>query len=180
MSVALTAIDELKSKGFAISGESVEAGLAAARWPGRMQLIARHPKVIIDGAHNTLAVEAFSTAFSQLVRGKRPHIVFSSISGKPVDEMAKILVSIAELIHIAPLQFPKGLPTDTLKSAVEKAGGKYIIYTDVPSAMDGAKRSAGVDGVVVVTGSLYLVGEVMRHYRGLSLSSPNGGIDDSI
>ncbi len=180
LSVVLTVIEELKSKGFAIGAEAVEAGLTSARWPGRMQVISRKPQVIVDGAHNTLAVEAFAKALKELSGDSQPHVVFSSISGKPVDEMAAILVSLAKLIHIAPLQFPKGLPIDLIEIAVKKAGGTYVCYKDVPTALEGAKKSAGSNGVVVVTGSLYLVGEVLRYSKGLALSSPDGGIDDSI
>ncbi len=180
LSVVLTAIEELKSKGFSISSGAVESGLASARWPGRMQLIGRKPQVIIDGAHNALAVRAFRDSLHDLIGEKKSHIVFSSIIGKPVEEMAAILAPDAELMHIAPLKFPKGVSLEILKDAVQKAGGEYRTYPDVPAALAGAKQCAGVDGLVVVTGSLYLVSEVLRYYKGLSLSSSTGGIDDSI
>ncbi len=180
LSVVLTAVEELRSRGFSIGVEAVEAGLANARWPGRMQVIDRRPQVILDGAHNTLAVAAFQSALNELIGCRKPHVVFSSIIGKPVEEMASLLAANAEMMHLSPLQFPKGMPIESLLDAVKPTGAQYRTYADAPSALAGARQAAGEDGIVVVTGSLYLVSEVLRHYKGLPMSSVTGGIDDSI
>jgi len=180
LSVVLSAVEQLKKQGFPISAGAVEAGLSNVRWPGRMQTIKQNPKVILDGAHNSLAIEAFVFAVASLVKAQKPQIVFSSIIGKPVDEMVRILASIPGTFHIAPLQFPKGLQIETLRSAVSKAGGSVVEYSTVPEAFEGAKHAAGRKGLVLATGSLYLVGELLRYLKGLPLSIKNGGIDDSV
>lgn len=180
LSTVLTTVERLRAAGFKIGAEAVERGAAAVRWPGRLQAIGRRPLIILDGAHNPLAIEALCRSLTELLPVVRAYVVFSAIGGKPLEEMLGILGGIAIEVHLAPLHFPKGVTMEGLTAAAEAVGLKYACHSDVPAALDAARGRAGTKGVVLATGSLYLVGEVMRHRRRLPPPPGDGGIDAGV
>lgn len=180
LSTALTAVEELRSQGFKIKAEHIRTGLRKARWPGRMQVIDRNPLTILDGAHNTLAVRALVSSVESLLANRRLSVVFSSISGKPTAEMLQELGKTAEHIYLTELQFPKGLKRNMLEDLARDAGCVFTYAGDALEALRLAQSRAPRNGVVLVTGSLYLAGEVLRGLKGLPLGALDGGIDPNI
>ncbi|MBM3328831.1 MAG: bifunctional folylpolyglutamate synthase/dihydrofolate synthase [Calditrichaeota bacterium] len=181
LSTALEAVRWMRDTGFLKpKQEAVREGIRRVRWPGRLQRIIEHPLVVLDGAHNELAAHNLVSALKQIAPGRKWEVVYSSILNKPAAGMLRALKPISRQVHLAALCFPKGLHADALRVAAEEAGVEYSPWPDVPTAIRKAMERATADSGVLVTGSLYLVGEALRWKRGLSPPPADGRIDDRI
>lgn len=170
--LAVAAIDALRSRGWDISDGALRDGLARTRWPGRLEVIDRHPIVLVDGAHNPAALERSLAAVDTLARDRQLVIVFGAMKDKDLSTMLGQLramggrvifsainwhraASPAELAGRFDRQFPGGVP-DT---------GSTLMTNSVVGALQAARKLAGRDGIVLVCGSLYLVGEAIALIR---------------
>ena len=177
VSVALSVFEHLREKGFNISAEAVTEGMKRVQWFGRMQYYPSRPPMIIDGAHNVLAVKMVKQALLNILPGKSWRVVFAANKGKPKREMLNELADIASRFYLAPLQFPKSITAEGLVEAAQQVASISTICPDVPEALHTAQREADVGDMILVVGSLYLVGEVLRNLRGLPPPPADGGID---
>jgi dihydrofolate synthase/folylpolyglutamate synthase len=141
--------------------QAVRDGLASTRWPGRMQLIAQHPRVILDGGHNPAALTKSGATLRRLIGRERLVTVFAMLSER---DPLKLLAALRTLEPAAAV-FTE--PASAAGHAIP-AGELAAIYGDgaesiktARSAVERAKELAGHDGNVFVCGSLYLVGEVL-------------------
>ncbi|HKC19974.1 MAG TPA: cyanophycin synthetase, partial [Candidatus Dormibacteraeota bacterium] len=144
-----------------VSDEHVHAGLAATRWPGRLQVIAERPRVILDGGHNRAALERAGAALRRLIGSDRLVAVFGMLSERDPVQL------IAALRTIRPDAVVFTEPASA-HGHVIGAGRLAEIYGPVASAepqattaLERALEMAGPDGNVLVCGSLYLVGEIL-------------------
>ncbi|MDP8228030.1 MAG: folylpolyglutamate synthase/dihydrofolate synthase family protein [Candidatus Electryoneaceae bacterium] len=189
LSTALTALKELEPMGLlddllcdAINPETVQRGLRNVRWLGRFQLIDDHPMIVLDGAHNDLAMRAIVEAITSS-DGRYPsewRVVLSAMRGKPLPEMLKTLSGHCVKFYLAPIRFPKGLSADELERISRNTGVDATVYRDIPTAFEAARHETITNQLVLATGSLYLVGEILRHLRGLPLPPTDGKIDSRI
>ena len=135
---------------------SIEAGLAAARWPGRLECVGQRPEILLDGAHNVAGAIALSDHLRRFYRHRRIWMVFGVMGDKQVERIGELLFPLAtELILTAP-GFGRAMPPHEI-TAFDCARGARVIPS-VAAAVE-AIRQAGPEDVVVITGSLYLVGE---------------------
>jgi len=180
LSTALEVVAWLRELGNKIPDTAVSAGVTKVRWPGRFQTFGSNPPIILDGAHNTIAIRAVVEAVNLLLPSREKVVVFSAIHGKPVVEMLHEIGQFASRIIVAPLKFPKGFTNDELLQAATTAGVTVECTTGIPEAIELAKSSISKDGTILITGSLYLIGEALRHLKGLPMPATNGGIDSAI
>jgi len=143
-----------------VSDEGIRRGLAAVRWPGRLELL--RPGLLVDGAHNGASAEALASAVRELWAPRRLGLVFSQLRGKDHAAVARALVPLAERVWCPRLAHPRSLPPADLAAIVREAGGTAEVCADVRSALLAARPLFGAEGeLVLATGSLALVGEVM-------------------
>jgi len=157
-----------------LTPERVRRALAQVRWPGRMELLAGRPDMLLDGAHNRASLERLLEGLAQHFPGRRLVFVFASAADKDVDGMLAALAE-SQRAGSAPVLFtktnnPRASDPGTLAARFASHGGRGAeTAPDTISALAAARRRAPPDGLVVVCGSLYLVGEVKAH-----LAGPNG------
>ncbi|HSP68198.1 MAG TPA: cyanophycin synthetase, partial [Bryobacteraceae bacterium] len=141
-------------------------GIAEARWPGRIEHVSPNPDIILDGAHNPAGARALARYLERFYGGRRLWLIYGAMRDKAIDEVAGILFPLAaELVLTAP-DTPRALRPETLS---EFAGRGHVQPT-VKAAIDYARASALPEDVIVVTGSLFVVGEA----RGLFLATTGG------
>ena len=144
-----------------VSDAAVRNGLAAARWPGRLQLIGEKPRVILDGGHNPAALSKAGRSLRQLIGDERLVVVFGMLSER---DPAQVLAAMrtmhpdGAIFTEAPSAGTHAIPASRL-AEVYGAGSEAV--SDVSEALDRASELAGPDGNVLVCGSLYLVGDVV-------------------
>lgn len=148
-------------RGLPVTAEHVREGLRTARWPGRLEVVAERPLVIVDGAHNPHAAHAVARALPGLVGRRRVQLVFAAMRDKDHEGMLRELVPLAVAVHLCAVDSPRAAAPEELAAVAGRLGARSCaLYGTVAAALEGARRAAGVEGVVVCCGSLYLVGEV--------------------
>lgn len=147
----------------------VREGLVEARWPGRLEAVATHPLVLLDGAHNPDGAEALAASLKSLWPGMRPQLVFGVLSDKDRRAILEAIVPLAAEVHLCPLPSDRAVPVEAVASEATALGGTVHVHASVEAALDAARASAGAEGAVLVCGSLYLVGAA----RGILASDEN-------
>ncbi len=140
----------------------VTTTLANARMPGRMELISRRPMIVVDGAHNPAGVNALVATLDGAfhVNGER-RCVLGMLTGRDIDDMVGPLVALgfAEFHCCAP-RSPRAVSASDVAHAVRRAGGVAFEHPSGVAALAHARERSTDDDLIVVAGSLYLVGEV--------------------
>ena len=180
LSTALTCVESLKRNSFPITPEAVRTGLSKVKWTGRLQFVRKPFRMVLDGSHNTLAMRVLLDSLNDLVPGSKLRVIFSALRSKPVSGMLKILSSNAVKFYLVPLSFPKGMPVNDLSHHAEDGGLSFAVCNDVPAAIEQSVQETRKGEMILVTGSLYLVGEVLRFRRGYPIPPSDGRIDDFI
>ena len=167
IALAIAAAEEIGKKELAagITPESIEKGIRETRWPGRFQVIAAHdgwPEMVFDVAHNPAGAWALRSALSERY-GDRPLVfVFGAMRDKAISEITEILFPVAERVIATRPENPRAASPAEIAQAAHRTGAEMEPIDDVRAALDRARELAVKDCVVVVTGSIYLVGEAMR------------------
>jgi dihydrofolate synthase/folylpolyglutamate synthase len=146
---AITAILALEQLG--ISGK----GIAEARWPGRLEYVAPNPDILLDGAHNPAGARALAKYLERFFPHRKKWMIYGAMRDKAVDEIAGILFPLAdELMFTAP-QNPRALRPEALR----EIAGRGETAAAIPEAIEHVRQMASPDDIIVITGSLFLVGE---------------------
>jgi dihydrofolate synthase/folylpolyglutamate synthase len=155
-----TAVDLASAHAFPITPAALEEGIRRTRWPGRLERMTRGGvEWILDVAHNPAGAWALRTGLPYVLGSRRPQaLIFSCLRDKPMAEMAQILFPIFEEVIVAPIHMMRAAALDDLLAAAKATGTPAVAAQSVGQALRMAQdRSAG--GVVVVSGSVYMVGE---------------------
>lgn len=164
LSLAITAAEELNSLGFKISAQDIETGVRNTQWPGRFQVVPAHDglaEVVLDVAHNPAGAWALRSALSTYYDDRKLTFVFGAMRDKAIAEIAGILFPLAERVIVTQAETPRAASVHEIAELARRTQSEIIEEKDVPSAIERAQRLAGSTGVVVITGSIYLVGEAM-------------------
>ena len=157
--VAATACTALRERGARLPAEAVAAGLASVSWPGRLQWLPGDPALLLDGGHNPAALEALVPAARELCGGRPTVVLFAAMADKDVAAMLDRLRPLGAPPVFTQAGTPRSVPAVEL-ARLWGAGARAI--SSLPDALAGARLLAGREGVVLVCGSLYLVGDVLQ------------------
>ncbi len=155
--VAIRLLEVAKEAGLRVDLGRLAVGIAATRWPGRLERVPGAPPLLLDGAHNAAGAKALAAEL-----GSHPPFVllFGAMADKDLETMTAALFPLAEgLVLTAPKMDRAANPAELAARAGGHAG-EARLEPDVVKALRAARRMAGPRGLVVVAGSLYLVGEV--------------------
>lgn len=143
-----------------INAASIAAGIRQTRWPGRLERIEREGLTwILDVAHNPAGAWALRSGLSASIGERRPRVlVFGCLRDKPLEEMARILFSEFDHVIFAPIHSPRAVSLEDLLSAANSLEIPAVAASSIEESLEWAKRR-GAGGVVVVSGSVYLVGD---------------------
>ena len=165
--LATAAAVALAERGFPVLEEALRHGLATCRVPGRLERVAGTPDVLLDGAHNPEKMAALAAALSLLSPLTRPVCVVAMRRGHDIAGTLAPLLTVAGTIILTQISastdwgreesVDPALLQQTLGAVSEPA---IVIQRDLDAALDQAPNIAGPNGLVCVTGSLYLVGQL--------------------
>jgi len=171
-SIAIGLAEALRENGFDITPEATINGLESAGHPGRLEMWDGKPRMLFDGAHNPAAAAALRDYLDEFV--KEPIIIiFGAMRDKALDEMAKVIFPAAHQLILTELNNPRAASLELLKMALPAGFDQSkVIYADsVDEALRIAKQVTRTNGLVCVTGSLYLVGGVQEVLREKKVAS---------
>ncbi len=166
VALAIAAAEELAKAGLAgIRPESIERGIRQTRWPGRFQVLSARagwPEIVLDVAHNPAGAWALRSALSEGYDNRPLIFVFGAMRDKAISEMTEILFPLAERVIATRPANPRSASPEEIQQAGSRTGAETETVADVEAALDRARTASGPETVIVVTGSIYLVGEVMH------------------
>jgi dihydrofolate synthase/folylpolyglutamate synthase len=146
--------------------ELVREALGSMAIPARFEVIERAPLVILDGAHNVDGAEAAAETLDDFSVAGRTIIVFGTNRGhEPVEMLEALRADRAALVVATAADFPRAVPPATIVAAAESMGIEAVAVEGVTNAVRYARDRADADDLVLVTGSLYVVGEARRAAR---------------
>jgi dihydrofolate synthase/folylpolyglutamate synthase len=171
VALAIAAAVELQEQGVTeISPETIARGIRQTRWPGRFQVLpatAENPEYVLDVAHNPAgawALRSTLSAYQNAADGRDVTVVFGVMRDKAMQEITEILFPIASRVIVTHANNPRSASPEEIRRAAARLGDGVDLEdaSDVVAALDRAKKVAGAKGLVVITGSIYIVGEAMR------------------
>ncbi len=166
VALAVAAAEELANAGLrGITPESIERGIRQTRWPGRFHVVcARNgwPEIVFDVAHNPAGAWALRSALSERYDNRPLIFVFAAMRDKAISEMTEILFPLAERVIATRPENPRAASPKEIQDAGRRTGAEIETVSDVGAALERARALSGPQTVMVVTGSIYLVGGAMR------------------
>ncbi len=159
-SCSLAALECLQERGFPVSEASQRQGLQRTHWPARLEILQEKPLVVVDGAHNVHGVEALKNALQHifLKKGRRLFLVFGVLADKAYEEMLSELAPLAFRVVLTTPESDRALPPEKLVPFLERQHVSCQVCPAIPGALDAALALASPNDMVLVAGSLYLVG----------------------
>ncbi len=163
--VAIGLAECLREAGEPVTAAAIRAGLAAVSWPGRMQVLQRHPLLLLDGAHDPAAIEALLAALARHFPGQRPTVVLGFAREKDWPAMLRRLAPAARRLVLTAAATPRAVPAAALAAEARALRAPADTAPTVPDALRDTLTQARPDELIVVTGSLYVVGEALRWWQ---------------
>ena len=165
IALAIAAAAELGQQGFPVTAGSIERGIRETHWPGRFQVMPARggtPEYVLDVAHNPAGAWALRSTLSAWYADRPLTFIFGAMRDKAIGEMAEILFPLAERVIATRADNPRSAAPDEIREAASRTSARVEEAPDVAAAIKLARTSARPDAVVVITGSIYIVGEAMR------------------
>jgi dihydrofolate synthase / folylpolyglutamate synthase len=155
----------LQAKGFRVSDENIERGIAETRWPGRLEKVQSQPDLYLDGAHNPGAARELARFLEENLAGRRIFLIYGAMRDKAVDEVTGLLFPLAfEVIFTQPNN-PRAVSASQLAQMAGHHASHFSVIGNAEAALDAAFAQARPDDAIFVTGSLYLVGQLRRVWK---------------
>jgi dihydrofolate synthase / folylpolyglutamate synthase len=158
--LSLATVECLRKAGFSFPEPVIRQGLLEARWPGRLEYVARDPDVLLDGAHNPASAKRLAAAVEEL----RPHyrevvLVIGILGDKDVSGIVRELAPCADRIIVTKPHYSRALDVRMLEQELSGMHRNVASADTVASAIERARSGSAKNDLILVTGSLYVVGE---------------------
>ncbi len=166
---------ESNQDGYNISNAHIEAGIRNTQWPGRLELLTFHsgPQLLLDVAHNPAGAWTLRAAIAQLPEAQPRTLLFSCLRDKDLNEMAQILFPLfdpssgdperrKDHIVFAPIDNPRAAHIEDLLAAAHALDIPAHAAPHLAAALAQARAVTPTNGLIIATGSVYLVGEIRR------------------
>jgi dihydrofolate synthase/folylpolyglutamate synthase len=155
---ALAAAELLAERGFPLELSALHHGIAAAAWPGRMEFFPGPPRLLLDGAHNPAGVAALLASLARIKR-ERLFLITGVMADKDRCGVLGPLLSLADEVLTVSVDLPQATPAEELAVFCSSRGARAVAAGSVAQGLAAASNRAGPNDLLLVTGSLYLVGE---------------------
>jgi dihydrofolate synthase/folylpolyglutamate synthase len=182
LALAITAAIELRNhNSYKISWQYIEHGIRETRWPGRMEKFtaANGAAILLDVGHNPAGAWALrsvlaeveeekqvlrlrAAGFAQDDNSSRKTLIFGCLRDKPITELAQILFPLFDRVLLTTVDSPRSAAMEDLVAAAAVTGADYEMCTDAHQALKRAQEITPETGLIVGTGSVYLVGALRR------------------
>jgi len=161
--LALLALEILKKKGITVSEEALQRGLANPLWPGRVEEVSSHPTIILDGAHNPSAMRSLAQAIGNDFHFEKLILVLGIMEDKDISNiLTKILPLAHKAIYTKPTYYRAANP-QYLMDVAKKFGKDGEVHVPLSTAIERARDLADTKDLIVITGSLFTVGEAKSY-----------------
>ncbi len=141
----------------AVPDEAIARGIAAARWPGRLERVAEAPEIILDGAHNPAGARVLADYIRRFYSGRRVWLIYGTMRDKSIGEIVETLFPLAGTLLLTAPAAPRSLDPRSLLSLAGHADAR--VTENLAAAIGIVRAEAAPEDAVFLSGSLFLVGE---------------------
>jgi dihydrofolate synthase/folylpolyglutamate synthase len=167
--LVLAAAETLMRKGVAIGEAHVRHGLTHTYWPGRLDIVCEEPLIILDGAHNLMAARNLGRYLAETYAGREIIMVAGVLDDKPAEEMLGALLAPCHRAVITSPTIERAIPSKVLARIAAKFIDNLDEIPTVDRAVARALQLVESGQVIVIAGSLYVVGEAMQTLQRMGL-----------
>jgi len=158
--LAIAAAECIRSEGITIAEPALRRGLEQTRWEGRLERVAQKPDIFLDGAHNPASAKMLAGAVREMKSAYRQLIlVVGILSDKDYRGILAELVPLAEHVIVTKPQYSRGMDVQVLASEIRNLHSAVATAETVGQAIAKAREISADDDLILVTGSLYVVGD---------------------
>jgi dihydrofolate synthase/folylpolyglutamate synthase len=162
--LSLAALELLERKGYAFSSQDIVGGLKDAKWPGRMHVVCEKPRIVLDGAHNPKAIRELAHAVESEFIYRRLILVIGVMEDKDIGKILKGILPVADYVFYTRPEYDRSASPERLMKEGSTPGKQGKIVPELSKALDMAREMAEPTDMILVTGSLFTVGEAMTYF----------------
>lgn len=165
---ALATVEALRRRGVQVPDEAVTEGFRRVRWPGRLEVLARSPLTVVDGAHNPYSIGRLREALRGYFQFRGLVLLFGAMEDKNLAGMIEELVSMKPKVVVTRTRHPRSASPALLSGLWAQRGIQAQEAPDVASGLRRAQEVAEAEDLVLGTGSLFLTAEVREAVKGIA------------
>ncbi len=160
---ALATLEMLRERGIAWEETALRAGMAAVRWPARMEVVGQHPSIVVDGAHNADLMQKLMHALRESFSFRRLIVVLSVNADKDLVGIVQALADV-DVVVLTRMMNPRAASVEQLQELFGRYASHVQSYKerDTGAALNRALEVARSNDLICATGSLYLAAEALR------------------
>ena len=168
--VALEAYKEIcLREGIDFSKEDIKEALRKVKWIGRLEVMNKKPLVVIDGAHNIQGISKLKTNVEKYFKYKRLFLLLGILADKEVEKMVEVIVPDAYKVYsLTPLS-TRAENAEELKKVIDKYNNNCVAYESYDEALKCALDEADENDLILISGSLYMIGDMRKKIRKLEI-----------
>ncbi len=140
----------------------VRKGFSKTKWPGRLEIINKKPLIVVDGAHNPDGMRKLKSAIVEYFNYDNLILILGILSDKDIKKMVKIISPLSDRIIITKPDSKRAADPEIIRNEAERYINRVVVKEGVNHALDYAKSFAKKNDMILITGSLYTVGDVKR------------------
>lgn len=163
--MAIAAVELLGEKGISVDEQAIRKGLRDVQWPGRQQYLPGPPRVLLDGAHNPEAMRSLCFSLAKEYNYDRLRVLMGVMKDKDHRKMLRMLAPMAYEIVFCRPQMDRAEDPWLLQSEALALGARATVVESVAQGFQDLVERACCDDLICVTGSLFVVGEVIAHFE---------------
>jgi len=165
--LAVTAIELLRNKGYKISDDDIIKGISKVKWPGRFEILGRKPVFILDGSHNPQGMEVTAESLKCHFNDKKFIFIIGVMADKDIDAMVVHITPLAKAFITVSPDNPRAMESFALAEKLKRFGVQVTDCGAVGKGVSEALKTAGEDDIICALGSFFMSPEVRETYSAL-------------
>lgn len=136
-------------------------GIETAYWPGRLEVVSENPQILVDGAHNEEGAEALRAYVQEFISSSCV-LVFAVMRDKDIAKLAEILFPLAHKVICTRFPYYKAAEPKDIRRQASRFEDRIVVQPDAEKAVEAALKAVTPEGIILVAGSLFLIGEIKK------------------
>lgn len=158
-SLAIAAAEILGQNWFTIPPKATIAGLGKVSWPGRLETVSQNPRIILDGAHNPAGAVVLANAVDKELEYDKLYLILGIMADKDMEGIISPLAPLAHEVILSRPKYERASKASDLLPLARKYSKNCTSFEDLREAIDYARKRAGDKDLILISGSLFTVGE---------------------
>ena len=159
--LAIGILELLEKKGYKFEEQDIKTGVEETTWPGRIQILSEKPLIVVDGAHNPGAARVLEEVVKNDFSYKRLILVLGVMNDKDIRSIVKEIAGMADHVICSSPEYYRSAKPEDIYRIVSDYSKQCEIIKSLPEAIGRAREMADPDDMILITGSLFTVGEAL-------------------